>query len=364
MINRENWIEVKAYLRYLTKVRQQDEQTVKKRRSQLRHLLEWCDQRSFERARSIDPTFPAYLLTARNDGKEGLLSAESLKSSCEVARRFFEWLKMVKPRKYGGVSSGWIDTLRPSRSRGMQSVVHEHQFYTYAEILKVAALQPDTLRKKRDQAAMAFMFVSGIRAGAFISLPADCVDVKNRRVYQVPARGVRTKNDKAAITSMLPIPELIKVVDEWDRNVRENAPAGSAWYAHLNPRGGGFCSRSEEEISDGRSKILARGMKIICDMAGIRYLSPHKERHGHAVFALQHVRDMAGLKAVSMNLMHSSVAITDGVYGTLTNDDAHEIIEGLSPDSKTGSGDGELLKKLLDILKENPALLGSGENPR
>lgn len=161
MINRENWLEAKDYLRYLTKVRQQSEKTVSKRRGQLRHILEWAGEKSFSKARTIDPTFPAYLLTARNDGKEALLSAESLKSACETARRFFDWLKMVKPRKYGSLTNSWIDTLRPSRSRGMQSVVHEHQFYSYSDMLKIAALDVDTLRKKRDRAAMCFLLRFG-----------------------------------------------------------------------------------------------------------------------------------------------------------------------------------------------------------
>mgnify|MGYP006991979149 CR=1 FL=1 len=38
---------------------------------------------------------------------------------------------------------------------------------------------------------------------------------------------------------------------------------------------------------------------------------------------------MAGLKAVSQNVMHSSVAITDGIYGALLEDDVHDLIQSL-----------------------------------
>jgi len=44
------------------------------------------------------------------------------------------------------------------------------------------------------------------------------------------------------------------------------------------------------------------------------YLSPHTSRHGHAVHALKMAKDGSALKAVSQNLMHENLSITDGVY--------------------------------------------------
>jgi len=40
--------------------------------------------------------------------------------------------------------------------------------------------------------------------------------------------------------------------------------------------------------------------------------------HGHVVYALKSARDTAGPKAVSQNLMHENLSITDGVYGVLS----------------------------------------------
>jgi len=54
---------------------------------------------------------------------------------------------------------------------------------------------------------------------------------------------------------------------------------------------------------------------------GLSYHSPHKFRHGHAVYALKKAKDVQTLKAVSQNLMHSKLAITDGVYGILSEVD-------------------------------------------
>ncbi len=76
-------------------------------------------------------------------------------------------------------------------------------------------------------------------------------------------------------------------------------------------------------------------MKRVCEIAGVPYKSPHKLRHGHAVYGVKHARSIAELKAVSQNLMHSSIEITDGVYGNLTNEDARNILATLTSPQNT-----------------------------
>jgi len=51
---------------------------------------------------------------------------------------------------------------------------------------------------------------------------------------------------------------------------------------------------------------------------GLPYHSAHKFRHGHAVYGIKNSKDIGDLKTVSMNLMHSNLSITDGVYGVLS----------------------------------------------
>jgi len=62
---------------------------------------------------------------------------------------------------------------------------------------------------------------------------------------------------------------------------------------------------------------------------GLLYHSPHKFRHGNAVYGVQHSKDIADLKAVSQNLMHSSLTVTDGIYGILSTADVGKRIAGL-----------------------------------
>ena len=64
------------------------------------------------------------------------------------------------------------------------------------------------------------------------------------------------------------------------------------------------------------------------------YYSPHKFRHGHAVYALKNAKDVPALKAVSQNLMHANISTTDGIYGVLSETDVREQIDLLGRDSE------------------------------
>jgi integrase len=80
---------------------------------------------------------------------------------------------------------------------------------------------------------------------------------------------------------------------------------------------------------DRRSSV-AKGIKQLCERANVPYLSPHKIRHSHAVYALKQADDVAAAKAISQNLMHASLTTTESIYGVLTESDVKERISALT----------------------------------
>jgi integrase len=58
--------------------------------------------------------------------------------------------------------------------------------------------------------------------------------------------------------------------------------------------------------------------------------SPHKFRHGFAVYCLQNAQDMGDFKAISQNLMHANLSITDGIYGIFSQEEIKNRITGLN----------------------------------
>lgn len=339
MIERQNWLDMRAYLSYCENIRQNAPESVNRFRSHLRHLLEWADDKLLPKSMQISPTFPSYLA-----GRA--LSPETIKKCLETVRHYFTFAHDRWPIRYKNIHLSWVDMLQPPRGLRTESRLHEHEFYSLDDVLALAAVQAETLRQERARIGACMLFLSGMRADALASLPVACVDMQKREVRQLPEMGVRTKNRKAAKTYLLDIPALTAVVESWDCRV-QNLPPASLWYSPLTRDGMTIIPTSVAHL--GRGDLLKRDLHIICRLANIRYLSPHKLRHGHVVYALKQARTMAELKAISQNVMHASLTITDQIYGKLLGDDVAHIIGNLGKTIQPATDDR--LDEILRILR-------------
>lgn len=321
MINRENYKIVLAYLDYSKSIRQSSDLTISNKWGHLKHVLKWLDDKPLNQAGKVSPFFPEYLLTVKATGKDSFLSPVTMGNILKESKTFFRWC--IEHQNMKSISLAWLDSLRIKRAIGAQSRLKIHEYWSLQEVIKLAKypIENENLLQFRDKAATAFLFLSGMRIGAFVTLPIDCIDLEALKVYQLPERGVKTKFSKAAITGLYNIPELLEVVKKWDDYVKSKIPASWAWYAKFKQahyeidtdnQGGGLESRSENYYD---------GLKKLCTLAGMKFKSPHKLRHGHAVHGLKRSQNMAQYQAVSRNLMHSNIGITDGIYSGLQEDD-------------------------------------------
>lgn len=199
---------------------------------------------------------------------------------------------------------------------------------------------------------MAFMFLSGMRVGAFLTMPISSVDLKNKKIYQLPSLGVATKFQKASITTLLNIPRLFDIVCEWDSEVRTIFPSSQTWYAPIRSHGKKEAefNITDKKASPLRSKELRHEITVLCEQANIPFRSVHKLRHGHAMFGIKNAQNIQELKAVSQNLMHSSISITDGIYGNLSGDELNSAIANLGSYKAVPGLSPELAKNLLEAL--------------
>lgn len=328
MVNRQNYRWAKTYLEYLAEVTQLDRRSVERYWFYLKPLLIWADDDVLSRVTDRRPAFPTYLGTTRQDADAGPYAPSTLKKIMRTTKRFLLWLKMTYPREFRDVPMTWIDALRPPR--GVEQP-HDHQFITLDDVQKLTTLKIDNddLALRRDQAAAAMLFLSGMRAGAFGTLPIEAVDLSNRTIKQWPSLNVHTKKGKSATTYLLDIPELLTVVEHWDAFIRTQLPATAMWYTPVVHRWGQQ-SLSAEAPGANRNITIAKRLRLLFKTAGLPYQSPHKFRHGHAVYALQHAKTMADYKAVSMNLMHADIRVTDGIYAPLAGQEVQQRIAGLT----------------------------------
>jgi hypothetical protein len=190
-----------------------------------------------------------------------------------------------------------------------------------------------------------------------VTLPLAAVDIESLTVKQFPKLGVKTKFGKHATTYLLDIPDLLMVVRDWDNEVRSILPSNGLWFAPISPETG----KIDPTITIAGKHRNIRARKDLEDWlkrVDLPYHSPHKFRHGNAVYSLKNAKDVSALKAVSQNLMHANLSITDGVYGILSENDVQKQINNLGKYSEiSGNFDANELvtiaKQLLATLEAN-----------
>lgn len=316
MINKNNWRLTKKYLEYRSSMDQLCLGSLEQEKVYLRYLLEWAQEKPLLKAPSFRPTFPEFLKSNRMDEVHKSLSPGYMKKVLATFRRFFSWL-IDNQDGYKSVKFSWIATIKVKR---LSEIPKQREAVSLEEILVIARTQVDNLEEERIKAGAVFLFLSGMRISAFISLPLLAVDIQSREIKQFPNLGVRTKNGKYAITNLLPIPELLEVVEAWDKKIRAILPPEGFWFAPFSPE---TCEidPSVKEIGLHRESLARKNLTAWMKKNHLKYHSPHKFRHGHIQYGLAHSTSHADYKAVSMNVMHSSIQITDQFYSNITDEE-------------------------------------------
>ena len=352
MVNKQNWIVANKYFEYRSSVDQITKGSLGKETTHLRYLLEWADEKSFKQASTIRPTFPEYMLSNHISDRDKQLSAGYIKKTLATARLFFTWLS-ENEAGYKHIKQAWIKTIKAKR---LSNVPRTSEYATLEEMLVIAARPAQGAFARRARAGLVFLFLSGARIGAFVTLPLQAVDIPNRTVYQYPSLGVRTKNNKHAQTTLLDIPQLLKVVQDWDDEVRSVLPPNGLWFAPFSPQTG-LIDPSVTQAGEHRINLARRNFKEWLEQEGLTYHSPHKYRHGHIHYGLSHAKNVADLKAISMNAMHSNMEITDTFYSVLRDDDIKNRITSLNKTSSPNDKQDlkNMLRDILAKLENDPA---------
>lgn len=350
MVDRLNYLRVNQHLKYLEEVLQVAPISLDRYRFYLRHLLLWTGDKVFKNVSAIRPTFPIYLTSLAGKDPSGGLAGATQKKILNSSQRFFRWAKSAYPHEFGSLPVVWIETLRFAHQ---PQAAGENVFVSLEEVRQLISIPADSnnLALLRDQAAAAILFLSGMRASAFATLPISALDLESLTVRQWPELGVHTKNGKHATTFLLNIPDLYAPVRLWDAAVRPVLPPSAPWYAPVD-HNWGEQHLSSREPGKNRLQALEKRVKLLFSLARLPHKSPHKFRHGHAVFGLLHAQNMADYKAVSMNLMHESIEITDSIYAPMLSSDVQERIAGLS-EKASSMPDQELETYLAHLGKES-----------
>jgi len=341
MINRDNWRIVNDFLKYRKDRKHLSEKSLRLERTWLQHTLLWLGEKPIESAPKIRPVFSDYVLCL----KDSNYSAEYVRKLVSTNKRFFEWVSVHKDGYKQKLPIDWLDDLTVPR---LPEKEKEHEYVSYDEILQIAHAPVESLRDQRIQAAAILWFLSGIRIGAFVTLPIKAVNLDDLEIYQFPSLGVQTKFKKSGTTDLLNLSDLLEIPKRWDRLVRSQLPDSSFWFAPLSPDTGTF-DRSITAIGANRSQRAYKDLKDWLERVGLPFRSPHKFRHGYATYCMNHYKELPQLKAFSQNLMHSSITITDSIYGVLSNASKKKNLLMLNPEKPEEKT--ELVQKLDELIR-------------
>ena len=321
LINHLNYRETCCYLEHCEEVLGNSKGTRAFKRTAMNRLLEWGTDIRFPDAPKIRPTLPRYLA-------EFDISVTYHAKLLAFTRQFFKFAIRRWPGRYERIDPVYLDSLR---SNLKEKEIKRRKIYSLGDVHALVAVPPRSLTEERIQAAVAFLFLSGMRVGAFVTLPLRAIhwDQKPVQLNQYPALGVRTKGQKAADTYLLPHPELedLRVIaGRWYRKVKTATRGCGFYYTTLTP---------DQEfdpvqvVGEHRSGNVRRHLRKLCQRAGMEYLSPHRLRHGHTVWAMDKAVTRADMKAISQNLMHASLETTDRIYARMVDDDVAKQLNNL-----------------------------------
>ena len=358
MINRENYLYQKSYLDYVLNVKNRADATVQREKIYTNYFLIWLDQIPIPRANKKDGSFPKFIAENRQRefGDEEIgypgLHPNTQKKTIQTTKRFLKYLKLAEPDKMQSLPLLWIESLSPVQAIEMPAY---HIYVTHQEMVEIARFQPprNNLRLQRAQAASCFLFLSGTRNTAFITTPLKAVNLEAMEYYQWPKLGVQTKNRKHATTYLLNIPEVLEPVYRWDRFMRENTSNEGMWFPSLDTNTFGRKNTlAESAPGKQRQKQLNNDLKYLFQTVGLKYKSAHKHRHGHAVYAILSAKTMAQYKAISQNLMHEDIKVTDTRYAWLNSKEIQNQILNLKVNTSDSDGIDTDLEAYLSSLSK------------
>jgi integrase len=284
-------------------------------------FLNGKDFRSFhsERARS----FKRNLSSQQNQLNGSKLSASSINGSLREISAFLNWLADQSGYK-SKITRSDIAYLSPDRkSDTARRTTCWKPHPSPAQVCKVLAKMPcNSVLQRRDRAWVAFLFLTGSREGAAITIHLGHVDMTHSCVH-FDGRTVNTKFGKTFTTAFFPMPTPCEqIVRNWIAELRQNHQFSDSDPLFPKTRVGVGTDRKFTALGIdltpwSNPSSAAKIFKQAFLDAGLPPFSPHRVRDTLAELAKDHCRTPEDYKAWSQNMGHEDVLTTFRSYGSV-----------------------------------------------
>ncbi|MDH3892835.1 MAG: site-specific integrase [candidate division Zixibacteria bacterium] len=277
-------------------------------------------------------------------------------------KRFFTWLS-DQPGYKSRINADSVSYLSLDKKQVREATARRLvDFPPLGYVEKLAdSIVIKTEIDRRDQALIAFSFLSGMRDKAIATLPFGCFDRETLRVDQDPAKGVQTKFGKSFVSVLFPFSDKLReYVVGWAEYLEKHkhfAPTDPLFpKSKVEQESGGLtfvANEVDRNFWKGTGSIRSIFQKR-SEMAGLAYYHPHTFRHAAIYLARKLCRNAEEIKAVSQNVGHEDVGTTMMTYGTLDQHRVSEVIRSMSFEEVTHDGmSSEELQVLEKVVKRH-----------
>ncbi len=333
-----------AYIEHLRDGKRHRNKTIDAAMRHLTELERFMDRKDFASLTKSQATrFTDYLLQRPSKGGSGTLSDSSIVHTLDDLRTFFIWLSTIKGQK---VDQEPIARLTPPKRLVMSVRTQpDRPAPTPEEVRKMlTATGEETVLQRRNRALIAFVYLTGMRVGAVISVRCKHIKVTERLVDQ-HAREVNTKFGKNMLTSWFPVGDDVeKIVAAWVKERLESGAAPDAPLFPAQPRQRLPGEKTQDkEIFWETSGPVREVFRVACQNAGIDFINPHSIRHTLMQQGLDHCATWLELKAWSQNLGHEKLETSVIHYGKIDTNRQNALMQGLVRTDVTVRDEQELL---------------------
>jgi integrase len=314
----------RKYLVWLKEARGLSEASIDKAAASISSYEQFLDGKGFrgfhaERARA----FKRHLSKAKTHGPGKPLSPGTINGILRDLMAFLNWLA-DQPGYKSKIHRSDIAYLSPDRkSETARRNTCWKPHPSPAQVRALIAQMPDGMvLERRDRALISFLFLTGSRETAAISLSLGHIDLEHG-VVQFDGRHVDTKFGKSFTTAFFPIGgSAERIFRDWVRELREDHlfsatdPLFPKTLVGIGPDRR-FAPLGIDRAPWSSASSAARIFKEAFRTAGLPPFSPHRVRDTLTELSREHCRTPEHYKAWSQNLGHEDVMTTFRSYGSV-----------------------------------------------
>lgn len=345
-----------AYIEHLRDAKKYSDKTIDAAMRHLSELERFMDGKDFgSLTKSEAKAFSDQVHQRPSKAGAETLSGSSIVHTLSDLRAFYGWLTTIKGRK---VDLEAVARLTPTRRVLMGLRTQPDKAPPTPDHIRqmLAAMGDQTVIERRDRALVAFIYLTGIRVGAVISLRCKHVKLADRQVVQ-NAREVNTKFGKNMLTSWFPVGnDIEQIVVAW---VEERFKGGANPDAPLFPAKPRYRlpgdETPEKETFWKTSEPVREVFQEACQAAGIDTINPHSVRDTLMVLGFEMCATLAELKAWSQNLGHEKLDTSQLYYGKLDTNRQNALMQGLVRTDLTVREEQELITQFRPLTPKKRA---------